>query len=80
MRRSTAKILSVISMILTVVLCFMFIPSGNTTAMIIIFIVYIPIAIVLNYFQRCRHCGRWPQRGDFRNEYCPGCGKPLDDE
>ena len=79
MRRSTAKILSVISMILAVVLCFLFIPSGNTTAMIIVFIAYLPIAIVLNYFQRCRHCGRWPRKGDFFAEFCAGCGHALED-
>ncbi len=79
MRRSTAKLLSVVCLIAAVVIACLFIPSGNQAAMAIVFLIYLPIAIVLNYFQRCRHCGRWPRKGDFFNEYCPGCGKPLND-
>ena len=78
MSRSLAKLLSVICAITAIVICCLFILSGNNIAMTIVLIIYLPIAIVLNYFQRCRHCGRWPRKGDFFAEYCAGCGKPLD--
>ena len=80
MRRSTAKLLSVICSIAVILICCLFIPSGNEAAITIIFILYIPILILLNYYQRCPHCGRWPRKGDFWHEYCPRCGQPLDDE
>lgn len=80
MKRSTAKFLSVLAAILAVVLACLFISSGNKLAIRIILAIYIPVAIVLNSFQRCRHCGRWPRKGDFWHDYCPGCGNPMDDE
>ena len=79
MRRSTAKILSIVCTIVAVVIACMFIPSGNEAGSMIVFIIYIPIAIFLNYCQRCPHCGRWPRKGDFWDEYCPRCGEKLDD-
>ena len=80
MKRSTAKLLSVICGIIAVVIACLFIPSGNKVAMTLVFLVYLPIGIWLNYMQRCPHCGRWPRKGDFFAQYCSGCGMPLDDE
>ena len=80
MSRSTAKFLSVIFAIALILICVFMIPSGNEAGAIIACLVYLPIGIYLNYCQRCRHCGRWPRKGDFWAEYCPGCGKKLDDE
>jgi hypothetical protein len=37
------------------------------------------IAVALNYFLRCPHCGAWPRKGSFFHEFCPRCGKRLDD-
>ena len=79
MKRSTAKALSVICAVVAIVACCLFISSENQLAMAVILAIYLPIAILLNYFQRCRHCGRWPRKHDFWAEYCPRCGKPLDD-
>ena len=79
MKRSTAKLLSIIGAFLCVGICFLFIPSGNEAAMAITFLIYIPIAIVLLHFQRCKACGRWPRRGDFFDTYCPRCGEPYGD-
>ena len=78
MSRSTAKILSVICAIAAVVIACLFIPSGNKAAMAIVLLIYLPIGITLLYFQRCPHCGRWPGRYDFFDEYCPRCGNPLE--
>ena len=79
MKRSVAKALSVISAIAAIVIAMVFIPSGNEAAITAVFLVYLPIAIWLNYCQRCKHCGRWPRRGDFFDTYCPGCGQPYED-
>ena len=80
MSRSTAKFLSVICMIAVILIMFLVAFSGNESVVYIVFVCYLPIAIYLNYCQRCRHCGRWPRKGDFWAEYCPGCGKKLDDK
>ena len=79
MSRSTAKIVSVVSAIVAIAICCFFIPSGNKAAMTIVLLIYLPFAIWLNYCQRCKHCGRWPRKGDFFDTYCPGCGQPYDD-
>ena len=79
MSRSTAKILSIVCAVVAVVIACLFIPSGNKAASMIVFLIYIPIGVYLNYCQRCRHCGRWPRKGDFWDEYCPHCGEKLDD-
>ena len=79
MSRSTAKILSVISAITVVIICLLFVPSGNQGAMTIVVLLYMPFAIWLNSKQRCPHCGRWPRKGDFWAEYCRSCGEKLDD-
>ena len=79
MRRSTVKLLSIISAVIFLIIACAFIPSGNAVASYITLLIYLPIALVLLYFQRCPHCGRWPRKGDFFDSYCPRCGKPLDD-
>ncbi len=79
MSRSTAKLLSVILAIVVVIICCGFIFSDHQAAVIFTFIIYLPVALYLNYCQRCKSCGRWPRKGDFWDEYCPRCGAPLDD-
>ena len=79
MSRSTAKILSVICAIAAVVVCLLFVPSGNKGAMTLVFLAYLPIGIWLNSKQRCPHCGAWPRKGDFFATYCRHCGEKLDD-
>ena len=79
MSRSTAKILSIVCAVVAVVIACLFIPSGNKAGSMVVFLIYIPIAIFLNYCQRCKHCGAWPRKGSFFHEYCPHCGEPLDD-
>ena len=79
MRRTTAKLLTIISTVVVILITLLLAPSGNTALMTVIVILYFPILIYLNYCQRCKHCGRWPRRGDFFAEYCAGCGEKLDD-
>ena len=78
MSRSTAQLVSIISAIVVVLICFFFVPSGNKTAMIIVLVIYMPFALYLQSCQRCKHCGRRPRKGDFLDEYCPHCGEPLE--
>ena len=80
MSRTTAKILSIVCPIAVALIALSVAHYQNETIVILVFLVYLPIGIYLNYCQRCRHCGRWPRKGDFWAEYCPGCGKKLDDE
>ena len=79
MKRSTAKLLSVICMILAIVLVVIFIFSGNQIGELLVLLVYTPICLILLYFQRCPHCGAMPRKGSFFDEYCPHCGNNLND-
>lgn len=80
MSRRLAQILSVVSVIVVVVLGLILISADCEGVMVVVFVVYIPIAMVLNYFQRCPHCGAWPRKGSLFHEYCPRCGGNLYDE
>ena len=78
MGRRNLKLLSVILSILVMATCITFMRSGNNTVITITLTVYIPIQIYLNYCMRCKHCGRWPRRGNIFTEYCPYCGESLE--
>lgn len=80
MSRSIAKVLSVISVIAVFILVFVFAANQNETAMYITMAIWFVIYLVLMYFQRCPHCGAWPRKGSFFDEYCPRCGGSLYDE
>ena len=80
MRRGIAILLSVVSMHLAIVLGIIFSFSGKQFVTYIIFAVYVPVALILNYFQRCPNCGAWPSKGSFFHEYCPRCGAHFSDE
>ena len=80
MSRSTAKLLSTICAIAVILLTFVMAVYGNETGAMVVLLLYLPVAIYLSYCRRCRHCGRWPRKGDFWAEYCPRCGKKMDEE
>ena len=80
MRRSTAKILTllvVLAMVAAVVVCKI---TGWDTALILIELAGFIVLAVLSLFLRCPNCGRLPGRGGFFYEYCPYCGEWLDFE
>ena len=78
MSRGTAKILEIVSAVAFVLLMILFAKTGNVVGAIIAVAVYVPIGRYLRYCQRCRHCGRWPRKGDFWAEYCSRCGEKLE--
>ena len=79
MSRGLAKLLSVISVIVLLVLVFIFAASKNQVAMYIAMAIWFVLYSVLMYFQRCPHCGAWPRKGSFFDEFCPRCGGNLDE-
>lgn len=77
MKRGLAKALQIFNCIVMIVMLLVF--GKNTPVMMAVVVVCCVIAVVLNYFLRCPHCGAWPRRGSTFHEYCPRCGKRLDD-
>ena len=77
MSRGLAKKLQIMNIIAIVVLILLF--RENKLAMYAVVGACCVIAVVLNYFLRCPHCGAWPRKGSFFHEFCPRCGKRLDD-
>lgn len=78
MDRSLAKILMFLSIIVLAFAAGAFAIAQNKIACIISFVVWAICYVVLSYFARCPHCGRWPGRHDLFAHYCPRCGEPLD--
>ena len=77
MSRGLAKKLQIMNIIAMVVLILLF--RERKLAMYDVVAACCVIAVILNYFLRCPHCGAWPRKGSFFHEYCPRCGKILDD-
>ena len=80
MRRSTAKILTllvVLAMIVALLVCEI---TGSHGAAFLIVLVGMMILAVLSLFFRCPNCGHLPRRGGLFDEYCSHCGEWLDVE
>ncbi len=79
MKRSTAKILSVINYVLMlIVITVAAILFENKAIIYGIGTVFLVIALILGHFLRCPSCGRH-HKNWLLTEYCPYCGEPLDD-
>ena len=78
MSRGTAKSLEIVSAVVFVLLMILFAKTGNVVGAIIAVAVYVPIGRYLRYCRRCKHCGRWPRKGGFFDEFCPNCGKKME--
>ena len=78
MKRGLLKTLQLINVVVMVILMLVF--RKWDVVVYLVGGVCIVLSIVLCYFLRCPHCGRWPRKGDFWNEFCPGCGYRLSDE
>lgn len=80
MKRSTAKLLFIVNMIVMIVavLVTAAISNGNKIAMYCIGGVFLVIALILGRFLRCPSCYRSHNNWMF-TEYCPYCGKYLGD-
>lgn len=78
MHHGTARLLMRLSTITYLAMIGLFSLFRSVTALGIISIVWLVIYIVLAFFARCPHCGRFPGRGYIGEHFCPGCGEPLD--
>ena len=80
MSRSAAKIWNIVAAIAAVVLAFVLtVICEDSGAGLVVLGIYLPIGLWLSSKLRCPHCGYWPRKGHFWNQYCPRCGEPLDD-
>ena len=79
MRRSTAKGLILLSTLVVIAVVIIAALNQEKTIMTVTAIAGATLNLILGYFTRCPHCGRWPRRGEFFAQYCSRCGEPLDD-
>lgn len=79
MSRSTAKALTLLSTLVFVIIMIIAALNNAKAVIIVSGILWLILNFILSHFARCRHCGRWPGRGEFFAEYCSRCGEPLDD-
>ena len=79
MKRGKLQILQLITnfvcVILMIVLCFL----GRRGLAIAVLVAAIVANLCFNTLLCCPHCGAWPRRGLIFDEYCPQCGKALDE-
>lgn len=80
MRRSTAKILTLLIVVVMVVALIVCEIAGWNDALFLFELACLMVLAVLSRFLRCPSCGRLPGKGGFFYEYCPYCGEMLDYE
>lgn len=80
MRRSTAKLLTLLVVVVMVVAAVVCEIIGYDSALFMIELACLMVLAILSRFLRCPSCGRLPGRGGFFYEYCPYCGEMLDFE
>ena len=78
MSRSTVKLLYIADLVAMLIL--FFVCRYNLVALYSVAGVAIAFALFLSYKLRCPHCGAWPRKGSLFHEFCPKCGKRLEDE
>ena len=78
MSRSTAKTVFVIYSIVVIILSFLLFGTGNLWSIFLLIVLAQPFSIYLAHCMRCKHCGRWPRKGDFSLERCPRCDHRLE--
>lgn len=79
MHRSTAKILSILLIVLTFFAVAIASLADNKDACIWIILVSVGIDLILTRYLRCPYCGRGQGRNWLWAQYCPYCGENLDD-
>lgn len=80
MSRSLAKLLFFVFLIAGIVLVCIFSTQQLKIAAYLAAFATLIATYVCQYFLRCPHCGKWPDRTFLFDEYCSRCGKPLDNE
>lgn len=79
MNRSLAQMILVVGTVLMLVLCVVFSINHMATATIVAAVIWLVGYCVMARFLRCPHCGRLPGRDSFFAEFCPYCGKKLEE-
>ena len=79
MRRSVAKLLILLDIIVMLVASIVCKITGSG-ALFLIILACLVVWAVLAQFLRCPNCGRLPRRGGLFDEYCSHCGECLDFE
>ena len=79
MNRSLAKLIRAVGTVLMLVLCVVFSINHMATATIVAAVIWLVGYCVMARFLRCPHCGRLPGRDSFFAEFCPYCGKKLEE-
>ena len=78
MSRSTAKVLTVVSMLVLIIVVIICSVNQQKAAVIIATILWIGLYTYLLRYLRCPNCGAWPRKGFLFHAFCPKCGEPLD--
>ena len=78
MNRSTVQFLYIVDIVAMMIL--FFVVRNNPVALYAVAGVAIAFALFLSYKLRCPHCGAWPRRGSLFHEFCPKCGKKLEEK
>lgn len=79
MNRSLAKLILVVGTVLMLILCVLFSINHLPVATAVLAAVWLVGYCVMARFLRCPHCGRLPGRDSFFAEFCPYCGKKLEE-
>jgi hypothetical protein len=80
MRRSTAKILTLLIVVVMVVALIVCEIAGWNDALFLFELACLMVLAVLSRFLRCPSCGHVPFKGMIFYRYCPYCGEDLDFE
>ena len=78
MSRATAKVLSVVSTIVYIIVVIACASDQSKASLIIASILWTGLYTYLCWQLRCPNCGAWPRKGFLFHAYCPKCGEPLD--
>ena len=79
MNRSLAQMILVVGTVLMLILCVLFSINHLPMATVVVAVVWLVGYCVMARFLRCPHCGRLPGRDSFFAEFCPYCGKKLEE-
>ncbi len=79
MKRRTAKILHFVNIGLMMIAMIICAANYWKAGMYIVALIALGISLYLNQCLRCKHCGRWPRKGDWMDKYCPKCGEPYEE-
>ena len=78
MSRTTAKVLTVVSTVVYIILTLVCSAAESVALLIVASILWLGLYTYLCWCMRCPNCGAWPRKGFLFHRYCPSCGEPLE--